>query len=126
MKRELEERQHKIAGRLGHIVLALEDLALEEILGKWFTGNKATLGLAESCTGGLIAHHITQVHGASAYFTGCIVCYDNDVKHKVLGVKKETIEEFGAISDQSNNKDGMGCTLKIFSKTFSTHLPLQA
>ncbi len=93
--------QQKLAERLGNIVVALEDIPLEMILGKWFLANKVTLGIAESCTGGYLAHHITQVMGASAYFKGCIVCYSNDVKESVLGVKKETIEAEGAISEKT-------------------------
>ena len=98
---ELESWQKQFADRLEHIVIAQEDIPLEEILGRWFTANNATLGLAESCTGGYIAHHITQVMGSSEYFKGCIVCYSNDIKEKILGVRKETIETHGAISEQT-------------------------
>lgn len=98
---ELETWQKQLADRLENIVIALEDIPLEEILGRWFTANNATLGLAESCTGGYIAHHITQVMGSSEYFKGCIVSYSNDVKEKILGVKKETIVQYGAVSEQT-------------------------
>ena len=98
---ELDVWQKQLADRLQHIVIALEDIPLEQILGRWFTANNATLGMAESCTGGYIAHHITQVMGSSAYFKGCIVCYSNEIKEKLLGVKKETIEKYGAISEQT-------------------------
>ena len=101
LSKELEERQAAIAARLGNIVIALEDIPLEQILAKWFISNNATLGLAESCTGGYVAHHITQVKGSSAYFKGSIVCYSNDIKEQLLGVKKETIDEYGAISEQT-------------------------
>ncbi|MCD6011520.1 MAG: CinA family nicotinamide mononucleotide deamidase-related protein [Flavipsychrobacter sp.] len=98
---ELKSLQKQIADRLEHIVVAMEDIPLEQVLGRWFSANNATLGMAESCTGGFIAHHITQVQGSSAYFKGCIVCYSNDIKEKVLGVRKETIEQYGAISEQT-------------------------
>ena len=97
---ELEEQQYKFAERLGKIVLALEDLTLEQILCRWFTENNQTLGLAESCTGGNIAHHITQVPGSSGYFRGSMVCYQNEIKETILGVKRETLDQYGAISEQ--------------------------
>src|SRR5579872_628390 len=98
---ELESWQKKLADRLGNIVVALEDIPMEAILGRWFKNNNATLGLAESCTGGYLAHHITQVMGSSAYFTGSIVCYANEIKESILGVKKETIDKDGAVSEQT-------------------------
>ena len=98
---ELDSWQKQFANRLENIVIALEDIPLEEILGRWFVANNATLGMAESCTGGYVSHHITQVMGSSAYFKGCIVCYSNDIKEKILGVKKDTIEKYGAVSEQT-------------------------
>ncbi len=97
---ELEERQQELAARLGKIVIAMEDLTLEQILGKWFTENEKTIALAESCTGGNIAHHFTQVPGATNYFKGSMVCYQNEIKETILGVKRETLEQYGAISEE--------------------------
>jgi nicotinamide-nucleotide amidase len=98
---ELQLRQEEIANRLEDMVVALDDVPLEYTLGKWLTVNNATLGLAESCTGGYIAHHITQVMGAANYFNGSIVCYRNEIKIKILGVKKETLEHEGAVSEKT-------------------------
>jgi len=56
------------------------------------------LSTAESCTGGHIAHRITTVPGASDYFAGSIVSYDNRIKEKLLDVDKNSIEKFGAVS----------------------------
>ena len=101
LNNELQLRQEEIANRLDHIVVAMEDIPLEMILGRWFTAQGATIGLAESCTGGYIAHHITQVMGSAAYFNGGIVCYSNDVKERLLGVNMETIHTEGAVSEQT-------------------------
>ncbi len=57
-----------------------------------------TLSTAESCTGGNIAHYITSVAGSSDYFVGGVVSYSNEVKMRVLGVKKETLDAYGAVS----------------------------
>lgn len=96
---ELQQWQQAIATRLSDIVVGLEDLPMEEINGKWFADNNATIGLAESCTGGCIAHHLTQVPGASAYFKGSIVCYDPTIKVKLLGVPQTLIDTAGTISE---------------------------
>ncbi len=58
------------------------------------------IALAESCTGGALAAHITAKPGASAYFAGSIVCYQEHVKRDVLGVSTESLEKYGAVSEQ--------------------------
>ena len=63
--------------------------------------HKATLAVAESCTGGRIASEITAVSGASAIFLGGVIAYDNAVKHALLGVSQETLEKFGAVSAET-------------------------
>jgi len=65
------------------------------------TGKSLTIGAVESATGGRIADRITNVAGSSDYFKGSIVAYNNEVKIAVLGVKKETIENYGAVSEQT-------------------------
>ncbi|MBA2701830.1 MAG: CinA family protein, partial [Chloroflexi bacterium] len=58
-----------------------------------------TVALAESCTGGLIAHAITMVPGSSGYFSGGVVCYSDAVKRDLLDVPQGTIEAHGAVSE---------------------------
>jgi nicotinamide-nucleotide amidase len=103
-RREVDEVLNKahreIIEKLGKIVLATEDIPIEQAVGDWLRAHSKTLGLAESCTGGNIAHQITQVSGSSDYFTGCIVSYANSVKHALLGVKEETLAAHGAISEE--------------------------
>jgi PncC family amidohydrolase len=60
-----------------------------------------TVATAESCTGGLVAARIVNVPGSSEYFLGGVVAYHNDVKEKVLGVKRKTLETYGAVSPQT-------------------------
>ncbi|MBQ8496986.1 MAG: CinA family protein [Clostridia bacterium] len=67
-----------------------------------------TFGTAESCTGGLIAASITDVAGASAAFFGGVVSYDNSVKHSLLGVQTETLERFGAVSEETAKEMSSG------------------
>ena len=65
------------------------------------TGKLLTIGAVESATGGRIADRITDVPGSSDYFRGSVVAYSNEVKIALLGVKKATIENYGAVSEQT-------------------------
>jgi nicotinamide-nucleotide amidase len=65
------------------------------------TGKLLTIGAVESATGGRTADRITNVPGSSDYFKGSVVAYSNEVKIALLGVKKETIENYGAVSEQT-------------------------
>ena len=105
---EIEAKQTEIAERLGSIVVAMDDLPMEKILGDTLKTTSKTVGLAESCTGGYIGHYVTQVPGASAYFMGSIVSYDNKVKQHILGVQESTISEFGAVSEQTVREMAIG------------------
>jgi nicotinamide-nucleotide amidase len=98
--KEVEMRRDEIAGRLEKIVVSLEDLSLEHIVGKALTGKGLTLGLAESCTGGYIAHRLTQIMGSAQYLMGSIVCYQESVKEAQLGVKRSTIDKYCVVSEE--------------------------
>jgi len=65
------------------------------------TGKSLTIGIVESATGGRIADRITNVPGSSDYFKGSVVAYSNEAKIALLGVKKATIEKYGAVSEQT-------------------------
>ena len=72
---------------------------IEKIIQK-LTEQKQTVSFAESCTGGRIATAFTAISGASAILDGSVVSYSNDIKHTWLGVEKEVLENFGAVSSQ--------------------------
>jgi nicotinamide-nucleotide amidase len=82
-------------------MVADEDLTMQQVLGKLLLENKKNISTAESCTGGAIASLITSVAGSSAYFKGSVVSYSNRVKQEMLGVKKETLDTYGAVSEQT-------------------------
>lgn len=81
-------------------VIASEDKTLAEVLGDLLRERELTVACAESCTGGNIAHRITQQPGSSNYFLGSVVSYANDVKTNVLGVPQTYIDQYGAVSRQ--------------------------
>ncbi len=84
---------------LGKNIFAEEDIKLPAALGKALLERGYTLATAESCTGGLIGHSITEVAGSSEYYRGGIVAYDNDVKENTLGVDQAVLEKDGAVSE---------------------------
>ncbi len=101
LEAEVKAQQQILIERLSNIIIATEDIPLEKILADVAHKQNATFGIAESCTGGYIGHFITQIPGASAYFKGSIVSYDNEVKQNVLGVSKDTIVQKGAVSEET-------------------------
>jgi nicotinamide-nucleotide amidase len=78
-----------------------EDETMQQVLGKILLKNKKTISTAESCTGGAIASLITSVPGSSSYYEGSIVSYSYDIKESLLHVKKETLEKYGAVSEET-------------------------
>lgn len=81
-------------------VVSQEDKTLATVLGEALSERELTVASAESCTGGNIAHRITQIPGSSNYFMGSIVSYSNDVKAAVLNVSRDDIARHGAVSRQ--------------------------
>lgn len=81
-------------------IVSTEDKSISEVLGDALRERELTVSSAESCTGGNIAHKITQVPGSSSYFMGSVVSYSNDVKAQVLEVSRDEIARHGAVSRQ--------------------------
>ncbi len=76
-------------------------MTLEEQVVKILIQKGLVLATAESCTGGLIAKRITDVSGSSSVFNCGVVSYSNEIKEKVLGVQRKTLETYGAVSEQT-------------------------
>jgi len=74
---------------------------IEQVIGDLINEKSLTLGTAESCTGGYLAHLITSIAGSSSYFKGSIIAYANEVKESALGVSSNTLEEYGAVSEET-------------------------
>jgi len=73
---------------------------LAKVIGKQLLARQWRLAVAESATGGLLGHWITEVSGSSAYFWGGVIAYSNDVKRRLLGVREESLTRWGAVSVQ--------------------------
>jgi nicotinamide-nucleotide amidase len=87
-----------VRDRLGEWIFAEGLESMEEVIGRLLVKEKRTVALAESCTGGLVGHRLTQVPGSSAYMDRGIICYSNNAKIELLGVPPDLIERHGAVS----------------------------
>jgi len=103
---------------LGHYVISQQGDSLETIIGQLLNQKNATLAVAESCTGGLIGHWITSVPGSSAYFVFSGVTYSNDAKINVLGVSSQTLQTYGAVSEETVCEMALGAR-KIANTTYA-------
>ncbi|RFS14780.1 competence/damage-inducible protein A [Emticicia sp. C21] len=101
LKQEVQNEVDKVLPLIQSFIFGYDDDDLEVALGKLLKSKGKTVSTAESCTGGFISHLFTKVPGSSAYFMGGVVSYDNSVKVNVLGVKSETIETYGAVSEET-------------------------
>ncbi len=101
VERELMPWFEKLQKLVKEYLVSNEDEGLEMVIGKILIAKGKTLATAESCTGGYIAHLITSVPGSSAYYNGTVVSYSNEAKETILGVKPETIQSFGAVSEET-------------------------
>jgi nicotinamide-nucleotide amidase len=86
---------------LADLIYGEDEETMASVSGALLREQGLTLGLAESCTGGLMAKMVTSVPGSSAYFQGSVVAYANEVKERLLGVAPETLSDFGAVSEET-------------------------
>ncbi len=86
----------------------LDENALEIVVGQLLKQRRLTLAVAESCTGGLVSHRITNVPGSSAYYQGSVTSYSNEIKERVLHVQRDTLERHGAVSEQAAREMAQG------------------
>jgi len=108
VNRNLQELEKVIRDKLSGRVFAADEQTLEEIVGKLLRANQATLSVAESCTGGLIAHRLTSIPGSSDYFERGVVVYSNRAKIEILQVPEELVETTGAVSAPTAEKMAEG------------------
>jgi len=97
----LEILAARIRERIGPHVYGEGPITLEEVAGRLLAERRLTLALAESMTGGLVAHRVTNVSGSSEYLRGAVVAYTNRMKCEMLGVRQETLDAHGAVSEQT-------------------------
>jgi nicotinamide-nucleotide amidase len=101
LQKESEALTEKLVERVGHFIYGFGEDPLEVAVGNLLKEKNLTLAVAESCTGGYLSHLITSVPGSSQYFLGSMIPYAYEIKMRQLGVKPETLEKFGAVSEET-------------------------
>ena len=97
---EVDEQFKLLADRVKEHLVTCRDEPMETVVGNLLIERNKSMATAESCTGGYIAHLITSHDGASRYFKGSVVCYDNSVKENFLKVPRDLLDQYGAVSAQ--------------------------
>jgi nicotinamide-nucleotide amidase len=98
VRAKLDDLEGKIRGRLGHLVFGRDEERLEAVVGRLLKERGATLAIAESCTGGLVASRLTDIAGSSDYFERGTVPYSPAAKAQLVGVPSELLERCGPVS----------------------------
>ncbi len=109
----VEEKVEELNKLIPQHIYGYEKDTMEQIVGRLLKEKKQTLSLAESCSGGLIAHLVTSVPGSSAYFMGGVVSYSYESKTNMLGVTTETLEKYGAVSEEVVTQMAVGAKQKF-------------
>lgn len=94
----VEDEVRKLRSLLGSALYGENDETLEAVVGRFLLNKGMKLSVAESCTSGMLSSLLTSIPGSSAYFTGGVVAYDNNIKRNILGVKEDTLQKYGAVS----------------------------
>jgi len=94
----IDEAEALIRGEFGKYIYGTDGESIAKVVVDRLIDLGETVAVAESCTGGFLGHHITAIPGASAVFVGGIISYSNELKHKLLDVKNDTLEKHGAVS----------------------------
>ena len=94
----LDDLSARLEERLGNAIFSFRGESMEEVVGLKLTVGGYTLGVAESCTGGLVAQRLTDISGASKYFIEGVVVYSNEAKTRALGIEPMLLRKYGAVS----------------------------
>lgn len=101
LNEEMDRYKAEMRSVIPDAIFGEEDESLSEAVGKLLKSKGLTIGTAESCTGGYVAHQLTSVPGSSDYFPGSVVTYSYEMKSKLLGVKASTLATHGAVSAET-------------------------
>lgn len=118
LNRQIEEHIVELQKILKDSIFGYDNDTISTIIGKLLTERDARLAVAESCTGGNIAHLITLTPGASQWFKGSVTAYSNEIKKSVLGVRESTLAEHGAVSEETALEMAAGVQ-KVFGADYA-------
>jgi len=106
-----------IRSKIGNYIFGEGEISLAQVVGDLLSERNETVAVAESCTGGLLGGEFTNIPGSSRYFLGGVIAYSNEIKERILGVEKEVIQKFGAVS-QETAKQMAENVRKLFNSTY--------
>jgi nicotinamide-nucleotide amidase len=104
----LKQAEDEIAARLGAYLFGRGAEVMEGVVGRLLREKGSTIAVAESCTGGLIAHRITEIPGSSDYFLLGVVAYSNQAKEALLGVSRSILDRYGPVSKETAEHMAIG------------------
>ncbi len=108
LQKEFDSQIENLKPLINNLIYGYDEARLEEVIGKLLLEKGQSVSTAESCTGGYIAHLITDISGSSAYFKGSVVAYSNEIKEQILGVQNKTLIKYGAVSKEVVNEMALG------------------
>lgn len=100
LKNDVEKEIEKLQKIIPEAIFGYNTETMSEVVGRQLVRQNKKLAVAESCTGGYISHLITSVPGSSAYYNGSVTSYSNQMKEQLLGVSSNSLEKYGAVSEQ--------------------------
>jgi len=118
LHQEIDAAFEQVMPLIKGYVFGKEKDELAAVVGQLLVEQQATLSLAESCTGGYLAHQFTQHAGSSAYFQGGILSYANEVKSSQLGVSDSVLQQYGAVSEECVSEMALGAK-KVLNTTYA-------
>jgi nicotinamide-nucleotide amidase len=110
---EIEKLFLQLQKEVKDFLVSNEDASMEKVVGQMLMSRNETISTAESCTGGYISQLLTSIPGSSAYFDGSMVTYSYNAKENLLGVKNETLINFGAVSEEVVKEMATGLLQKM-------------
>ncbi len=108
LREQVENEIEKLKEIIPDHIYGYNDETMSEVIGRMLTEKGKTLAVAESCTGGYISHLVTSIPGSSMYYKGSVTAYSNEAKQNLLGVKPESLKEYGAVSEQVVTEMALG------------------
>lgn len=113
LEEEIAELIEKLKEIIGDNIYGYDNDTISKVIGRILTESQKSISTAESCTGGLVGHKIVESAGASVYYSGGIISYSNDKKEQLLGVRKSTLDKYGAVSEETALEMAKGCREKM-------------
>jgi nicotinamide-nucleotide amidase len=112
-EKEIDHQFTLLKNQVSDYLVVDKDVTLQEVIANMLTARNKTVGTAESCTGGYIAHLLTTIPGSSAFYKGSIISYDNEIKASLLDVSSSTLVDFGAVSKETATEMAIGALKQL-------------